>query len=85
MGMFNQCNNLEEPGLTYDGGFAEYVLIKEKYCYLLNDIVEYYGNKMTAFELGAMIERQPLPIMDFLSVGEGFVPVAMLLYLAQVR
>ncbi len=56
MGMFNQCKNLEEPGLTYDGGFAEYVAVREKYCYLLNDIVNYYGDKMTAFELGAMIE-----------------------------
>lgn len=57
MGMFNQCQMLEEPGLTYDGGFAEYVVVKAKYCYLLNDIVEYYdGDKMTAFEMGAMIE-----------------------------
>ncbi|KUO75239.1 MAG: alcohol dehydrogenase [Clostridia bacterium BRH_c25] len=56
MGMFNQCQNLEEPGLTFDGGFAEYVAVKAKYCYLLNDIVELYKDKMSAFELGAMIE-----------------------------
>ncbi|MCL2864075.1 MAG: alcohol dehydrogenase catalytic domain-containing protein [Lachnospiraceae bacterium] len=56
MGMFNQCQCLEEPGLTFDGGFAEYAVIKGKYCYLLNDIVDYYGDKMTAFEMGAMIE-----------------------------
>ena len=56
MGMFNQCKNLEEPGLTFDGGFAEYAVVKAKYCYLLNDIVNFYGDKMTAFELGAMIE-----------------------------
>lgn len=56
MGMFNQCKNLEEPGLTFDGGFAEYAVVKAKYCYLLNDIVDYYGDKMTAFEMGAMIE-----------------------------
>ncbi len=56
MGMFNQCRNLEEPGLTFDGGFAEYTVVKAKYCYLINDMVEFYGDKMTAFELGAMIE-----------------------------
>ncbi|HWQ80427.1 MAG TPA: scyllo-inosose 3-dehydrogenase [Anaerovoracaceae bacterium] len=56
MGMFNQCKNLEEPGLTFDGGFAEYAVVKAKYCYLLNDIVAFYGDKMTAFELGSMIE-----------------------------
>lgn len=55
-GMFNQCKNLEEPGLTYDGGFAEYASVSAKYCYPLNEIAEYYGDKMTAFELGAMIE-----------------------------
>lgn len=56
-GFFNQCKDLEEPGLTYDGGFAEYATVEEKYCYPLNAIAEYYGgDKMTAFELGAMIE-----------------------------
>ncbi len=56
MGMFNQCKNLDEPGLTFDGGFAEYTTVKEKYCYVLNDIMAFYGDKMTAFELGSMIE-----------------------------
>lgn len=56
-GMFNQCKELDEPGLTYDGGFAEYAAVTDKYCYKLNDIMEFYGgDKMTAFELGAMIE-----------------------------
>ena len=56
-GMFNQCKDLEEPGLTYDGGFAEYACIHEKYCYPLNDIMDYYGgDKLTAMELGALIE-----------------------------
>ncbi len=55
-GMFNQCQMLEEPGLTYDGGFAEKAVVEEKYCYKLNDIENFYGDKMTALELGAMIE-----------------------------
>lgn len=56
-GMFNQCKDLEEPGLTYDGGFAEYAAVNAKYCYKLNDIMNFYGgDKMTAFELGAMVE-----------------------------
>jgi scyllo-inosose 3-dehydrogenase len=56
MGMFNQCQNLEEPGLTFDGGFAEFTAIKAKYCYLLNDILAIQGDKLGALELGAMIE-----------------------------
>lgn len=55
-GFFNQCKNLEEPGLTYDGGFAEYAVVDAKYCYKLNAIAEYYGDKMTALELGAIVE-----------------------------
>ena len=55
-GMFNQCQNLEEPGLTFDGGFAEFVAIKTKYCYLLNDILAQQGDKLGALELGSMIE-----------------------------
>jgi threonine dehydrogenase-like Zn-dependent dehydrogenase len=56
MGQFNQCKNLEEPGLTFDGGFAEYAAVKAKYCYILNDIIEYYGDKQAALELGAVVE-----------------------------
>lgn len=56
-GMFNQCKELEEPGLTFDGGFAEYAVIREKYCYILNDIMSKYdGDKMAAMEMGAMVE-----------------------------
>jgi len=55
-GMFNQCQMLEEPGLTYDGGFAEFAVVEEKYCYKLNDIQNFYNDKMTALEMGAMIE-----------------------------
>ncbi|MDO4546564.1 MAG: scyllo-inosose 3-dehydrogenase [Clostridia bacterium] len=57
MGMFNQCKMLEEPGLTFDGGFAEYAAVREKYCYTLNDIMDFYGgDSMAAMEMGAMVE-----------------------------
>lgn len=55
-GMFNQCKNLDEPGLTFDGGFAEMAAIKAKYCYTLNDLRAYYGDDTAALEQGAMIE-----------------------------
>lgn len=74
MGMFNQCKNLEEPGLTFDGGFTEYVVVKEKYCYLLNDIVNFYGDKMTAFELGAMIEPTGVAYNGLFVRGGGIRP-----------
>jgi threonine dehydrogenase-like Zn-dependent dehydrogenase len=74
MGMFNQCKNLEEPGLTFDGGFTEYAVVKAKYCYLLNDIVAYYGDKMTAFELGAMIEPTGVAYNGLFVRGGGIRP-----------
>ncbi|HML38614.1 MAG TPA: scyllo-inosose 3-dehydrogenase [Bacillota bacterium] len=74
MGMFNQCKNLEEPGLTFDGGFAEYAVVKAKYCYLLNDIVDFYGDKMTAFELGAMIEPTGVAYNGLFVRGGGIRP-----------
>jgi len=74
-GMFNQCRELEEPGLTYDGGFAEYAAVTDKYCYKLNDIMEYYGgDKMTAFELGAMIEPTGVAYNGLFVRGGGIRP-----------
>ena len=73
-GMFNQCQELEEPGLTYDGGFAEYTVIKAKYCYLLNDIMNFYGDKTTALELGAMIEPVAVAYNGLFVRGGGLRP-----------
>lgn len=74
-GMFNQCKNLEEPGLTYDGGFAEYAAVKEKYCYPLNQIMDFYGgDKLTAFELGAMIEPTGVAYNGLFVRGGGIRP-----------
>jgi threonine dehydrogenase-like Zn-dependent dehydrogenase len=73
-GMFNQCKNIEEQGLTYDGGFAEYVTVKAKYCYLLNDIVNFYDDKMTALELGSMIEPVGIAYNGIFIRGGGIRP-----------
>lgn len=55
-GMFNQCENLEEIGLSDDGGFAEYAVVPEKYCCNINDIAILLGDKMAALEAGALTE-----------------------------
>ena len=74
-GMFNQCKDLEEPGLTYDGGFAEYCAVKAKYCYKLNAIMDFYGgDKQTAFELGAMIEPTGVAYNGLFVRGGGLRP-----------
>ncbi len=55
-GMFNQCEELEEVGLSSDGGFSEYAVIPEKYCCLLNDVYDRLGDKMATLEAGALVE-----------------------------
>ena len=74
MGMFNQCSMLEEPGLTYDGGFAEYAVVRSRYCYPLNDIVDLYGDRMSALELGAMIEPTGVAYNGLFVRGGGLRP-----------
>lgn len=55
-GMFNQCEELEELGLSKNGGFAEYIAIPEKYCCVINDLAEKLGDEMAALEAGALAE-----------------------------
>lgn len=55
-GMFNQCENVEETGLSCDGAFAEFAAVPEKYCCVVNDMAEKLGDKMAALEAGALAE-----------------------------
>lgn len=52
----NQCENITHLGLTKDGGFAEYVAVKEKYCWSLNQIADRFGDTKKALEAGALVE-----------------------------
>jgi threonine dehydrogenase-like Zn-dependent dehydrogenase len=56
IGMFNQCHNLEEIGLSANGGFTEYAVVNEKFCCNINSIAELLGSKLAALEAGALIE-----------------------------
>lgn len=55
-GMFNQCRNLREPGLTYDGGFAEYAAVPAKNCYVLDDLLRAGFDERETLEIGALVE-----------------------------
>ena len=56
MGMFNQCENLEELGFTCDGGFATYMIAQARYCCKVNDFVDIYGDKERALDVAALLE-----------------------------
>ena len=56
-GMFNQCESLEETGLSCDGAFAEYAVVPEKYICVANGLLDAYGgDRQAAFEAGALCE-----------------------------
>jgi len=54
-GALNQCKNIELAGLSADGAFAEFIGVKEKYCWNINELREIYEEK-EMFEVGALIE-----------------------------
>ncbi|MGN1014499.1 MAG: scyllo-inosose 3-dehydrogenase [Butyricicoccus sp.] len=56
IGLYNNCENREDIGLSADGAFCEYTVVPEKYCCKINDIAEKLGDKLAAFEIGALAE-----------------------------
>ena len=73
-GMFNQCMNLEEIGFTQDGSYAEYVVVKEKYCFKINDFIATYGDKQKALNVGALVEPVAGTYNGIFVRGGGFLP-----------
>jgi len=56
-GMYNQCENIEETGLSCNGAFAEYAIVPEKYICVANELLDIYnGDRIAAFEAGALVE-----------------------------
>lgn len=71
---FNQCQNLEEIGISKNGGFAIYCAVKEKFCCNINNIAEHYGDKMAALELGALAEPTCVAYSGMVINGGGVRP-----------
>jgi scyllo-inosose 3-dehydrogenase len=54
-GLVNHCTNMEELGFTTPGAMAEYIPVKAKYCWKLDEIAERIGEE-EALTFGAMVE-----------------------------
>jgi len=54
-GAVNQCRQVELLGLSTNGAFADYIAMKEKYCWPLNSLRASYAED-DIFEIGALIE-----------------------------
>jgi hypothetical protein len=72
-GALNQCKNIELAGLSSDGAFAEFIAVKEKYCWGLNELRETYGEE-EIFEMGALIEPAGCAYNGIFVSGGGLVP-----------
>jgi threonine dehydrogenase-like Zn-dependent dehydrogenase len=55
-GMVNQCANLEEIGFTIDGGFADYVITRPKYCWSIDALAQAFGDQERVYDAGALVE-----------------------------
>lgn len=55
-GYVNHCDNLEELGFTTPGAMAQYIPVRARYCWKLDEIAERVGNEQEALVMGAMVE-----------------------------
>lgn len=75
-GYWNQCTRLEEFGITVDGGFAEYVVSSEKYCWNINGFANVYAEENKIWEAGSLMEPSCVAYNAIFECGGGFRPGA---------
>lgn len=73
-GFWNQCRNIEDLGFTLNGGFAEFVKVKAKFCWSLSAVAERYGSEETALEVGALTEPTSVAYEGIFTRAGGFKP-----------
>ncbi|MGH2461562.1 MAG: scyllo-inosose 3-dehydrogenase [Chloroflexota bacterium] len=73
-GMFNQCTDLEEIGFSVDGGFAEYVLTRPRYCWSIDRLADAYASDAAVFEAGALVEPAGVVYNAMFVRAGGFLP-----------
>ena len=55
-GFVNHCDNLEELGFTTQGAMAQYIPVRARYCWKLDELADRIGDENEALVLGAMVE-----------------------------
>ena len=75
-GFPNQCERLEEIGITVNGGMAEYCVSPAKICWKLDSIRERYGDTHDVFDFGALVEPTSVAYNAIFERGQGFRPGA---------
>jgi hypothetical protein len=55
-GFVNHCENMEELGFTTPGAMAQYIPVRARYCWKLDEIAGQLGDEDEALIMGAMVE-----------------------------
>lgn len=55
-GLFNHCTHMEELGFTTPGAMAQYIPVRARYCWKIDEIAERLGDEHEALVMGAMVE-----------------------------
>jgi len=71
----NQCQHIELMGLSADGAFAEYVAVKGRHCWKINDLTESHKGQ-DIFDIGVLIEPVGCAYNGMFIAGGGFNPGA---------
>ena len=74
-GLYNQCPNAEDIGFTVDGAYAEYIVVREKFCWSLEGLREIYDEDKV-YEIGALTEPTGVAYEGMFSRAGGFRPGA---------
>ncbi len=72
----NQCRHLEMVGFSSPGAFAEYIAVKEKYCWKLDDLRQVCNSDQEMYEIGALIEPIGCSYNGMFVSAGGFLPGA---------
>lgn len=73
-GLPNQCPRLEMVGFSSPGAYAEFITVREKHCWKVNDFVERFGSVPAALEIAALIEPIACPYNGIFVAGGGMLP-----------
>ena len=71
----NQCRRLELMGLSVDGALAEFVAVRERCCWKINELTNRYSEQ-DVFDIGALIEPVGCAYNGLFIAGGGFRPGA---------
>jgi len=73
-GFPNQCERLEEIGVTYNGGFSEYLTAPARLCWSLDGLKQRYNDEEQLFEVGATVEPNSVAYNAIFARGGGIKP-----------